>query len=139
MAEIKETVTTSQDSGVSETGADVQQETRKVDTQVAVDGKTTASNIVWYAVGLIEVLLAFRLVMKALGANPSSGFVDFLYAVTSVLIAPFTMIFNVATPATGDVVGSVFEPSILVAAVIYALLGWGIVKLLNLNRPAAAA
>ncbi len=137
MAEIKETVTTSQDSGVNETGANVQQETRKIDTQVTVDHKTTASNMVWYGVGLIEVLLAFRLVLKSLGANPASGFVDFLYAVTGVLIAPFNQIFSVASPATGDVVRSVFEPSILVAAVLFALLGWGIVKLLNLNHPAA--
>ena len=139
MAEIKETVTTSQDSGVSDTGANVQQETRKVDTQVAADGKTTAANLVKYAVGLVVVLLAFRLVLKLFGANPSSGFVDFLYGLTGVLIAPFNLIFSVATPATGDVVGSGFEPSILVAAVIYALIGWGIVKLLNLNRPATTA
>ena len=73
MAEIKETVTTSQDSVVSDTGANVQQETRKVDTQVAADGKTTAANLVKYAVGLVVVLLAFRLVLKLFGANPSSG------------------------------------------------------------------
>jgi hypothetical protein len=135
MAEIKKTVTTSQDSGVSETGADVQQETRKVNTRVAVDGKTTASNIMWYIVGLIEALLAFRFALKLLGANPASGFVHFIYGVTGILTAPFDKIFSVARPETGDVVRSVFEPSIIVAAVVYLLIGWGIVKLLSLNQP----
>jgi hypothetical protein len=135
MSEIKETVTTSQDSGVSETGANVQQETRKVNTDVATDGKTTAANVVWYILGLIEVLLAFRFVLKLFGANPSSGFVDFIYSVTGVLTMPFDRIFTVATPESGDVVRSVFEPSILVAAVVYALIAWGIVKLMTINRP----
>jgi len=136
MPEIKETVTTSQDEGVSATGADVQQETRKVNTEVANNGKATAANIVWYVVGLIEILLAFRFALKMFGANPTSGFVNFIYSVTGILTLPFDKIFSVGRPETGDVVRSVFEPSILVAAVVYLLLGWGIVKLLTLNRPA---
>lgn len=132
MTEYKETVTTSKDQGVSETGAEVQQETRKVATDVTVDSKSTVGNVVWYIVGLIEVLLAFRFALKLLGANPSSGFVDFIYNVTGILTAPFDSIFGVTTAPAGDV-GSVFEPSILVAAVVYALIGWGIVKLINLN------
>jgi hypothetical protein len=137
MAEIKETVTTSQDSGVSEAGVEVQQKTRKTSTDVTGDSKTTASNAVWYILGLIEVMLAFRFVLKLFGANPTSGFVDFVYSVTGILTAPFDKIFSVARPETGDVVGSVFEPSILVAAVVYALVAWGIVKLFNINRPNA--
>jgi len=136
MAEIKETVTTSQDSGISETGAEIQQKTRKVNTDVAADGKTTASNIIWYILGLIEVLLALRFVLKMFGANPESGFVNFVYSLTGVLTLPFDKIFTVTQPEAGDVVRSVFEPSILVAAVVYALIAWGIVKLLTLNRPA---
>lgn len=134
MAEIKETVTTSQDTGVSDTGAEVQQQTRKVNTDVSADGKTTAANVIWYILGLIEVLLAFRFVLKLFGANPTSGFVDFVYSVTGILTMPFDEIFSVTTPETGDVVRSVFEPSIIVAAVVYALVAWGIVKLLTVNR-----
>ncbi len=135
MTEFKETVTTSQDEGVDATGAQVQQRTRQVDTKVATDSTTTAGNVVWYIVGLISVLLAFRFVLKLLGANPQSGFVDFIYAITYVLTAPFDNIFGVTKATTGEV-NSVFEPSILVAAAVYALIGWGIVKLLNVNRKA---
>lgn len=137
MAEYKETVTTSKDEGVDTTGAQVQQQTRKVNTEVAADGKSTTTNLVWYVVGLIEVLLAFRFVLKLLGANPTSGFVDAIYTITGVLTAPFDNIFGVSKPDAGDV-QSVFEPSILVAAAVYALIGWGIVKLINVNRNRAA-
>lgn len=136
MAEIKKTVTTSQNEGVNETGARVSQETRKVGTEVTGDGRSILTNIVWYIVGFIEVILLLRFVLKLLGANPSNGFVDLVYTVSGVFTAPFDSIFGVTTPPAGDV-NSVFEPSILVAAAVYALIGWGIVKLINLNRPAA--
>lgn len=136
MAEIKKTVTTSQNEGVNETGAQVSQATRKVGTEVTGDGRSTATNGVWYLVGFIEIILILRFVLKLFGANPANGFVDFVYAVTGILTAPFDSIFGVTKPEAGNV-DSVFEPSILVAAAVYALIGWGIVKLINLNRPAA--
>lgn len=133
MSEFKETVTTSQDEGVDATGAQVQQQTRRVDTKVAADSTTTAGNVVWYIVGFILILLAFRFVLKLLGANPDSGFANFIYAITNFLTAPFDNIFGVSRTTAGEV-SSVFEPSIIVAAAVYALIGWGIVKLLNVNR-----
>ena len=133
MTEFKETVTKSKDEGVDRTGAQVQQQTRKVNTEVTADGKSIAGNVVWYILGVIEILLAFRFVLKLLSANPSSGFVDFIYRVTGILTAPFDSIFGVTTAKPGDV-QSVFEPSILVAIAVYALVAWGIVKLINLNR-----
>lgn len=136
MTEIKKTVTISQNEGVSETGAQVSQKTQKVGTEVTGNSKSTLTNVIWYLVGFIEIILIFRFVLKLFGANPSSGFVDFVYTVTGVLTGPFDSIFGVTKPQVGDV-SSVFEPSILVAAVVYALVGWGIVKLLSLNRPTA--
>ena len=134
MPEFKKTVTTSQDEGTNEAGARVQQETRKVNTEASGDSRSIAAKVVWYILGVVEVLIAFRFVLKLLGANPSSGFVDFIYSVTGVLTAPFDTIFGV-TQATAGQVHSVFEPSILVAVAVYALIGWGIVKLLSINRP----
>jgi len=133
MAEFKETVTTSKDEGISEDGGQVQQKTRKVNTTVAADGRSVAENAIWYILGIIEVLILFRFVLKLLGANPESGFVSFIYTATGILTGPFDNIFGVSSTTSGDV-KSVFEPSILVAAVVYALIAWGIVKLINLNR-----
>ncbi len=132
MNEFKETVTTREEDGVDTSGPQVTQQTREVETRAS--GKTTAVNIVWYILGFIGVLLALRFVLKLLGANLDSGFVSFIYSLSGVFTAPFDNIFGVASTTTGEV-QSVFEPSILVAGVVYMLIGWGIVKLLNLNSP----
>jgi hypothetical protein len=133
MGEFKRTVTTSKNEGTDQTGAQVQQKTQKVDTSASADGASTVSNIIWYIVGAIEILLAFRFVLKLLGANPDSGFVSFIYSLTHIATAPFDNIFKVTSSSSGDV-HSVFEPSILVAGIVYALIGWGIVKLVNVKR-----
>ena len=133
MAQLKETVTTSKDQAVDESGREVQQQTRSVNTDVSVGGQSTIANIVWYILGVIEVLLSFRFVLKLLGANPQNGFVDFIYSVSGILTAPFDNIFGVASTKSGEI-QSVFEPSILVAMAVYALIAWGIVKLITVNR-----
>ncbi len=133
MSEFKETVTTSNDQGVDNSGNQVHQQTRKVATSSSADGRSTITNIVWYIVGLIEVLIAIRFILKVFGANPNSSFVDFIYNITGVLTAPFDSIFRV-TSSTSGIVHSVFEPSILVAAAVYGLIGWGIVSLINVDR-----
>ncbi|MBA3679544.1 YggT family protein [Candidatus Saccharibacteria bacterium] len=93
------------------------------------------TNAIWFIVGLFEVILGLRFIFKILGANPTSGFIHFLYSVSGFLSAPFDNIFGVRAAATQEGV-LVFEPSILVAMLVYLLIGWGIVKLLNLNHPA---
>ena len=47
------------------------------------------TQVVWYIVGVLEILLAFRFFLKLLGANPSAGFTDFIYDVTYVFASPF--------------------------------------------------
>lgn len=108
----------------------VRQQTTRSDH---ADTKTTTNNVVYYILGVIEVFLALRFIMKLLGANPGSGFVDFVYAISGVFAAPFEGIFSSAT-AEGVETTSVFEPAILVAALVYWLIAWGIVKLTTVNE-----
>jgi len=133
MADIKQTVTKTEENGVNDSGTPVNQQTKRVQTESAADTKTTAQNIIWYVVGLIEILLVLRFVLKMLGANQTASFVSLVYNVSGVLSAPFDSIFRVTSKTTGQT-QSVFEPSILVAAVVYALVAWGIVKLVTINR-----
>ena len=133
MADIKQTVTRTDDRGVDNTGAAVQQQTKRIQTEAAVDTKTTAQNVVWYLLGLVEILLAIRFILKLFGANSASSFVNLVYNVTGVLTAPFDSVFGV-TSTTAGTTHSVFEPSIIVAAVVYALIAWGIVKLVTINQ-----
>ncbi len=86
-------------------------------------------NVIYYILGLIEVLLGLRFLFMLLGANPRSGFTSFIYMLSGVFISPFTGIFNPLTTA-GLVSRSVFDPATIVAMLIYALIAWGIVRLL---------
>ena len=49
--------------------------------------------VIWYILGVIEILLTFRVVLKMLGANISSPFVSLIYVITDPLAAPFRGIF----------------------------------------------
>jgi hypothetical protein len=133
MSDLKQTVTRTEEQGVDATGASVQQQTKRVQTDSAAEPKTTIQNIIWYILGVVEILLTLRFVLKLFGANAASPFVNFIYSVTNILTAPFDSIFGV-TQATAGQTHSVFEPSILVAAAIYALIAWGIVKLITINQ-----
>ena len=105
----------------------------KTSTASSAENRITIVNGIWLLTGILEILLAFRFVLKLLGANPNSGFVEFVYSVSSPFIAPFRGIFS--TPTTeGDVTTSVFETSTIVAIIVYAIIAWGIVKLATLNK-----
>ena len=88
------------------------------------------NQIIWYILGFIEVLLGFRIVLKALGANPLSGFANLIYAVTDPLALPFQGILR-----TNVTAGSIFEWSTIIAAIVYLCIAWGLVYLLNLIYP----
>ncbi len=88
------------------------------------------NQIIWYILGLIEVFLVFRVVLKALGANPFVGFTSLIYSITGPLIAPFQGILG--TSMTGK---SIIEWSTIVAAVVYVCVAWGLVYLLDLIYP----
>ncbi len=85
--------------------------------------------IVWYILGLIEVLLAFRFILKLFGANAAAGFTSFIYGVTSVFASPFLSVFRVT-----QVEGSVFEWTTLLAMVVYWILALAIIKLFLVSR-----
>lgn len=94
-------------------------------------GSQTGVYIVYFLFGILEILLAFRFVLKLAGASTSSGFVSFVYDLSGVFAAPFKGIFHQSL-AQGAETTSVFEPSTLVAIIVYALVAWGIVKLIQI-------
>lgn len=96
------------------------------------------TQIVWYVLGFIEVMLAFRFFLKLLGANPGAGFTEFVYAVTYVFAAPFLNVFNVTRVA-----GATLEWTTILAMFVYFVLAWGIIKMFLMSKsvstPEAAA
>lgn len=89
--------------------------------------------IIYYVLGILEALFAFRLIFKLLGANPGSAFVSFIYTVSGAFLAPFMGIFR-STSADGGVIHSILETNTIVAMVVYALIAWGIVELIEIYR-----
>ena len=86
---------------------------------------------VYFIFGILEILLAFRLILKLLGASPISSFVSFIYNLSSAFTWPFLGIFHSGV-TTGVETTAVFEPATLIAIIVYAILAWGIVKLIAL-------
>lgn len=123
MAEIvKETVTTQND-GPREA---VTTEVKSIATSTQ-----TAEYLIYFVFGILEVLLIFRLLFKLAGASIASPFVSAIYGFTKIFIIPFEGIFRRGY-AEGVETTSVLEPSTLVALVVYAVLVWGIVKLVRI-------
>ena len=119
---VKESVTT-QNKGPK---AAVTTETKRV-----ASSTQTVEYIIYFIFGALEILLAFRLVLKLLGASPASAFVSMIYGLSRIFILPFEGIFRRGV-TQGIETAAVLEPSTLVAMVVYAILMWGIVKLVHI-------
>lgn len=87
------------------------------------------TQVVWYLLSLLEVLLAFRFVLKLMGANPVAGFTNIVYSVTWPFTAPFLAVFQKTT-----VQGSIFEWTTLLAMLVYWLVATGITRLLLMSK-----
>jgi hypothetical protein len=86
-----------------------------------------AAAVVGFIVGVVDVFVAARFLGKLLGASAQSAFVNFIYQVSSPMVAPFTGIFGNTGSKTNT-----FETASLVAIVVYAVIGWGLVVLIRI-------
>ncbi len=88
-----------------------------------------ATQVVWYILGLMEILLGFRFVLKAMGANAAAGFTNFIYSLTQPMAAPFLNVFRIS-----HVEGSILEWTTLLAMAVYACLAYAILKLFVMSK-----
>ena len=86
-----------------------------------------AKQVSYFIFGVIEALLALRFVLLLLGANEASPFVSLLYGLSRPFALPFQGIFG--EPAFG---GSVIAWSSLVGIIVYALVAYGLARLIEL-------
>ncbi len=115
---VKESVTTQNEGQV---------EAVTTETKREASGFQTIEYIIYFLFGVLDILLIFRILLKLTGANTSSGFVNLIYDITNIFILPFQGMFSGSSSTT-----SVFEPSVLIALVVYAFIAWGIVKLIRI-------
>ena len=92
------------------------------------------TRVMWTILGLIEILLGLRFVLKLIAANAESGFGALIYGVSGVFTAPFAGL--VTTPASG---GNILEVTTLIAMGVYALFFWIIVRVTRIvaDRPSS--
>jgi len=83
------------------------------------------TQIIWLVTGVLESLFTIRTLLKLMAANPAAGFATFIYNMTAVFLTPFFGL--TATPSAN---GSILEIPTLIAMLVYALLAWGIVRVL---------
>ncbi len=98
----------------------------RVQSTTSVSTADRVALVIYVLFGILEGLIAIRILLKLLAANPIAGFSSFIYNLTAPFVAPFNSVF--ATPTTH---GSIFEFSTLLALIVYALVGWGIVRLMQ--------
>jgi hypothetical protein len=79
------------------------------------------TQLIWLFLGILEALIALRIGLKLIGANPESPIVALIYGLTFLFLFPFEGM--VATPSAGSMV---LELSSLFAMVIYALIAWAV-------------
>lgn len=79
--------------------------------------------------GIIEIVLAFRLIFKLLGANAANGFVHGINYITQPFVGLFEGIFS--RVSTGQENAALFEPATLIAIIIVALIAWIVMALIN--------
>lgn len=96
-----------------------------------VEHDTTATRVIWFIAGVLLVLLAFRFVFILLGANSGNGFAHFIYTVSYPFAAPFFGLFGYSLHYGV----SRFELSTLVAMVVYALIAFGLSRLMTIQKP----
>ena len=91
-----------------------------------------ASQLIWLLFGVLEVLIALRIGLKLVGANPDNTMVALIYGITAVFLLPFVGL--IGSPAVG---GMVLEISSMFAMLIYALIAWVVERtvLLIFYRP----
>jgi len=80
-----------------------------------------ATQLVWLLFGILEALIALRIGLKIIGANPDSPIAGFIYGFTSLFLSPFEGL--VGTPSAGSMV---LEVSSVIAMRVYVLIAWAL-------------
>ncbi|MEA2628419.1 MAG: hypothetical protein QOJ10_879 [Chloroflexota bacterium] len=95
--------------------------------------------VVGFIVAVVDIFIAARFLGKLFGASAQSAFANFIYTISGPMVAPFTGIFGDTGSKTNT-----FETASLVAIVVYAVVGWGIIALIRIvtaprgTRPATS-
>ncbi len=83
------------------------------------------SQVITLVFFVLEMAIAFRVLLKLIAANPASPFAQFIYTMTGLFLAPFTGL----TP-TPSVNGAELEVPALIAMAVYGALYWLVLRVM---------
>ena len=81
------------------------------------------TGLVWLLLGALESLLALRILLKLVAANPNNPFAALVYTLSDLFVWPF-----VGLTVTPSAAGIVIEIHSFIAMLVYAVLGWLLVN-----------
>lgn len=93
-------------------------------------GQVIAARVIWYIAGVLLAVLALRFIFALLGANPSNAFANFIYNLSQPFVSPFFSLFGYSIHYGV----ARFETFTLVAMIIYALIAFGLARLVTITR-----
>ncbi len=82
---------------------------------------------IYILIGFLQILLSLRFFLRLMGANTQNQFTQFIYGISDVFVAPFSTLFtSLAAEDSANPIGegNIFDLNVLMAIVVYALLGW---------------
>jgi len=83
-----------------------------------------ATQLIWLLFGILEAMIALRIGLKLVGANPDSPIVALIYGFTSLFLFPFEGL--IGSPTFGNMV---LELSSMFAMLIYGLIAWAMERI----------
>jgi hypothetical protein len=84
-----------------------------------------ATQLVWLMLGILESLIALRVLFKLIGVNAANPFAALLYFVTGIFVAPFASL--TGAPSAGNMV---LEFSSIIAMFVYLLIAWAVERII---------
>jgi hypothetical protein len=81
--------------------------------------------IVYFLFAALEMLLGVRVLLHLLGANMANGFAAFINGLSGLFVMPFATLLQ--NPALG---GVVLEITTMIAMIVYAIVGWGVGRII---------
>jgi uncharacterized membrane protein len=83
-----------------------------------------ATQLIWLMIGLLETILALRVIFKLIAVNAANPFAALLYKVTDIFVAPFASLTGAFTFG-----GMVLEISSIIAMIVYLLIAWALERI----------
>jgi hypothetical protein len=105
------------------------QEVRRPGDQAAHEQNVIA-RLIWFIAGVLLAILGIRFILVLLGANQANGFANAIFNISHPFVAPFFSLFGYQYRYGA----SKFEAFTLVAMLVYALIAYGLARLVTITQ-----